>query len=315
MIRKALVAVFVSFFVLYSCDFSDDDDKQEQDDNVKKDVKLAVFGDSIAVGLFSDSQIGGKASLNHPLAKMLLNPVADKAKTSLQLDGYYRKNVENSFTCPISDCKFSLAHRLEISADDSASFAFIGSRYSTPSDGKAVTISQQIAKFGGRADIYVLEGGANDFCASDYNKNKVEQAVKQAIAEVYAQNAEAKVIVVPVPDILRVFNVAKDTYTAISEIVGKDAPQIPPPTCKDIRNDCARVSSGKATPEELVALNAAITKVVDASEADGKKIAVANGVANFQFGKEHIAADCFHPSSDGLKKIAEYTKQAYDSLK
>lgn len=323
MIRKALVVVFVSFFVLYSCDFNDDTDQQEREDSVKKDVKLVVFGDSIAVGLFSDSQIGESASIDHPLAKVLLNSVADKDKSSSEISEYYRKNVENSFTCPTSDCKFSLAHQLQIPGKQSDSYAFVGSRYSTPADGKAVTISQQIAKFAkraGSAEIYVLEGGANDFCATDYDKSKVEQAIKQAIDEVYAQNAEAKVIVVPVPDILRVFKVARDSDIAIGKIDGKDASTIQPQQCQKIRgNACARISGDSTTETELeaelTALNAAITGIVKTIKEGGKKIAVADGVASFQFGKEHIAADCFHPSAEGLKEIAKHTKQAYDTLK
>ena len=290
----------------------------EHSNDVKKDLKLAVFGDSIAVGMFSDSQLGGTAPINHPLAKVLFNPSENKENSSRQLNEHYRKNIENSFTCPIDDCNFSLAHQLKISAADSGSFAHVGSRYSSATDGtKAVTISQQIANFGGRADIYVLEGGANDFCANDYNKDKVEQAIKKVIDEVYAQNAEAKVIVVPVPNIFLVFDVAEDGDIAISEITGKGAPDISQkkPTCEDIRkNSCPRVSGDSATSQELTDLNKAITTVVNTTKEGGKKIAVVTDVADFEFKEKHIAADCFHPSADGLEVIANFTKKAYDRL-
>ena len=320
MIYKALVTVLLGFFALYSCDFSGDDDKTE-DDTVTKDLKLAVFGDSIAVGVFSDSQLGGTASVDHPLVKALFpqSNTTDKAENSQQMDEYYRKNVENSFTCPVSNCKFSLAHQLKISANESNSFARVGSRYSTPpADKKAVTISQQIAKFKGQAEIYVLEAGANDFCAEDYDENKVKEAIEKAIDEVYTQNAEAKVIVVPVPNIFLVFEVAEDGEPAISEITGgKGAPDISKPTCRDMRkNSCPRLSNPdkKAKPEELKALNGAIATIVNTVKDSNKKIAVATDVASHRFAKEHIAADCFHPSAKGLEVIAGHTKKAYDSL-
>ena len=318
MIYKALVTVLLGFFALYSCDFSGDDDKTE-DDTVTKDLKLAVFGDSIAVGVFSDSQFGESVSTDHKLAEALFSPAADKEENSRRLNDYYRKNVENSFTCPISNCKFSLAHQLKISANESNSFAVSSSRYSTPpADKKAVTISQQIAKFKGQAEIYVLEAGANDFCAEDYDENKVKEAIEKAIDEVYTQNAEAKVIVVPVPNIFLVFEVAEDGEPAISEITGgKGAPDISKPTCRDIRkNSCPRLSNPdkKAKPEELKALNGAIATIVNTVKDSNKKIAVATDVASHRFAKEHIAADCFHPSAKGLEVIAGHTKKAYDSL-
>ena len=314
MVRKTLVTVLLGFFALYSCDF-DEDDKKTKDDDVKKDLKLAVFGDSIAVGVYSDSKLGDSASIDHPLVKVYIDQAnaTDKTESSRQLNEHYRKNVENSFTCPIDNCKFSLAHQLGISANDSHSFAHVGSRYSTPNEGKAVTISQQIDKFKGQADIYVLEGGANDFCANDYDKDKVEQAIKKAIDEVYTQNAEAKVIVVPVPNIFLVFEVAKDGATVIETTKIKEI-TIEKKTCKDIRVGCPRVSSDKATENELTDLNKAITAVVNTTKEGGKKIAIAEGIATFAFKEEHIAADCFHPSAKGLEVIANLTKKAYDSL-
>ena len=291
-------------------DTDGDNNDQSELSWIHKSFRMAVLGDSIAVGFLGDTNMGEPISAQNPYFSDLL---AGNPRHPSEYDGYYIQNFKNAFSN--GDHCVSLACRIEHSNFHVTNLARSGA--------KTKELDIQLDMVEAETDHFVIEVGGNDFCALDFDKDTLIAELQGLVEKV---SARGQVLLIPVPDVVRLFEeVTAPTDTAFTTtddtvftcdqirdggLLATD-PQTGDvdPAKKALFSFCPRVSSAtdrENMKTELTAVNAAIKAM--ASE----QVKVAESIATMQFGKEHLSADCFHPSRAGLKMIAEEAFKAID---
>ena len=295
------------------------------------DFYMAVLGDSISVGLFSDTQLGTFPA-DSAYFTALLDPSAQRP-TSVELDNHYKHEVNTAYTSA-KHCH-TLACSVEHNSFHVSNLAVSGARMAGTGEGD---IEAQLMRADAKTTHFVIEAGANDFCAVDYNQQAVLNELKDMQNKILARGDHVQLMVVTVPDITRLFtSVAPPGHTAFVDAGADpdDSSDDTTYTCAQIRDgdlmvehsdgiipkaeaaSCPRmVDIGSGAPDyvalsdELAALNAEIAKL------GGERTTVVTSVGNLEFEAKHIAADCFHPSQAGLQLLAnEMFKAVQDSWK
>ena len=289
---------------------SETDGDTDQAGSVHKVFRMAVLGDSLAVGFLGDTNMGKPISAQNPYFRDLFS---GNPRHPSEYDTYYIQNFKNAFSN--GDHCVSLACRIEHSTFQVVNLALSGA--------KAEALNAQLDMVEEDTDHFVVEAGANDFCDLDFDKDTLIAELQGLVEKV---SARGKVLLIPVPDIVRLYEeVTTPTDTAFTAADGTAF------TCDQIRDGgllatdpqsgevdpekkklygfCPRVSSASDREDmktELTAINAAIKAMAS------DQVKVAESIATMQFGKEHLGADCFHPSRAGLKMIAEEAYKAID---
>ena len=113
-------------------------------------------------------------------------------------------------------------------------------------------------------------------------------------------------MVVPIPNIVRLFDevVSLDDKATSVPVLGDK-------TCEEVGRAfsgdgyCKRIASQDQRlelSEELTSVNASIVGL--ANEYETGKVVVAESIIDLEFATNHLAADCFHLSKEGLKLVA-----------
>ena len=359
--RTVLIFLLPLIFTSYACEKLEELFKKDSPTEPQA-VKMAVLGDSVAVGLFADMTMG------EPLTgDMLVDKIGvilfgsgeedltkEQALASLDID--YKAEHENAYTYGVKQGCFSHACRLELEKEKVSNQAVSGAQVvrSDPENTQR-TISEQFDKLAQDADAieaveyYVINVGGNDFCADNFDKNDFISGLEEVVDKIYTANAEAKVLVVPLPNIVQLFNTVAPTESVTIELSDeqqnkkkrnnkKPAQQV---LCKHIRDGhivelfaeeddqanhydnaaafCPRLAVAQdkevdwsAMATELTAVNEAMIDLEDAYT--DRKFKVAASVKDLEFDRAHLSVDCFHPNKKGLKMLADETYKYYQQL-
>ena len=292
------------------------------------DFRMTVLGDSVAAGFLSDTQMGAELPADNAFFAAMLS---GKPQHPSAFDEHY-KSHKNAFTSG-KHC-VSLACHIEHNNFHVHNLAVSGARLSGERD---VDIAAQLTRADTSTTHYVIEAGTNDFCDLGFNKDKLLTTLSDLTNQIHTRNPDAQILIVPVLPVVNLFrNVASSSDTAFTKD-GKtytcgqirDGGMLPPEQQK-IGSFCPRLhgvteaEQFDALQAELDAVNAGISamamfsgKVMHASPPaeDGSvedtlaklgedRITVATSLATQVFDKQHLAADCFHPSQAGLELVA-----------
>ena len=344
-----LKQILLLLMFIFSC--GDNDNKKNVTDNntdgkpptttpLPIELDLAVVGDSLATGFFSDGKLGQSMTqaeaLAHPIIKGMMFPGQGKTSTA-SFDSNLKQKFENPYTCAEnteeSQCSFSYQKRAGLAHDKVKNEAVSGS---TVSD--IIVQLNQIEK-AGNAKTYIVQVGGNDFCDDNFEQTEYVNGMRKVIDKILGANSKAQIIVVAIPDIIALYETvatADDealTLTNISNQVIIQTLELGEKRevtflCKHVRDGekitdatpdipvfCPRISDAdisdaETTTElfatkksELQAANKAIADLV--SGYSNTNIKFAASVAELAFTKEDITADCVHPSSAGQQKLAK----------
>ena len=262
-------------------------------------VKLAVLGDSLAAGMLGDTVMGEalSSSTDHPLLQVLIEGGGNHGAN---FASFYKENHENAYTYGQKEGCFSHACRMDLGAEQVINAAVSGA--------KVDDLNVQLRAVAGGAERYIIQVGVNDFCADDYVEEDFIFGLRGIIEDALSQRQRARVLVVPILDIVRLFD------DVLPDDKATHVPALGDRTCEEVRRAfagdgyCNRVASQDQRlelSEELTSVNARIVGL--ASEYEAGRVVIAESVIDLEFAPNHLAADCFHLSREGLKLLATET--------
>lgn len=275
----------------------------------KKISKMALLGDSIGVGLFSDTKLGSDLPDESPVLSFVGDLVmngTELGEALREIDSTYKSEYPSAFIGKISSTNcFSLACQLGLKASSAKNHAVSGSRIDD-------VLTQQLPALAQDRDLIVIEIGANDFCAEDYNQSTFIDTYKQTLDKLMVPPQQALIVVVPIPNIPSVLQNAPEKTYSFSYNAGFFSM---PLTCGDIRDGqfktvrieafCPRLaSSSSKTSKEWTAVNTALETLVNTYSSTGRIVFVKE-LLSWSIQKSELAMDCFHPNATAHKKLAQ----------
>lgn len=144
--------------------------------------------------------------------------------------------------------------------------------------------------------------GANDACRwdNDYQEDleKYEENVSLAMNKLTTANPKVKILLVPIPDMNRLYELGKDKNKC--QRVWKLIPLCDPLFKKKLTDNERDLFSHKVKDINL--------KLKDISAKYPNNVFYYDFIADIQYDEEHVSEiDCFHPSPYGQKMISEFT--------
>ena len=220
-------------FLLFIFSCADSGNKKVTDDdtggktggtsNKETKLDLAVVGDSLATGPFSDTTLDDgdtnddcgdspfsgyciteAEALNHSIInEWITSMLLGKLPSIAKLDKNMKENFENPFTCAEnknkSECSFSYQHRAGFAYDKVKNAAVSGAVV-----GDLISQLNQVEK-AGNAKTYIVQVGGNDFCAAAFKQTDYVSGMQRVIDKILGTNSAAQIIVVAIPDIVELF--------------------------------------------------------------------------------------------------------------
>lgn len=268
---------------------------------------MAVLGDSISAGFLVDTQLGSPVSLKSPIMALLNNIGGSFDDTMALIAGNYKANFPAAFVAKADPDCISHSCQLHIPTGQAINHAVIAHRISD-------LLAIQLPKLDPNADYVVVEIGANDFCANDYDQAKFLAQYSQLVKALGARAHSTRVQFIPIPAIPKVFELADSgTVSSVANLAFVELPV----HCGDIRDGlmfegsafCPRVlAAGKNLGPlytQLAAVNSGIQDLVEA--AKNPKMTFAEGLISEPLTKDDLAIDCFHPNKAAHQKMASRT--------
>ena len=272
--------------------------------------KMALLGDSIGVGLFSDTKLGSQLPQNSPVFSFIGSILNGEALDTalLTTNATYRDNYPSAFIGKLNvpNC-FSLACQLHLTASSANNFAVAGSQVDD-------VLDTQLPALASDTNLVVVEIGANDFCSEDYNQNDYLTTYKQILDRLATASNQPVVVVIPIPNIPSVFqNAPAATKSLVYNFF------IPLQlTCGDIRDGqfaytehepfCPRLVSSNTNTmaSEWLSVNAGLANLVNSYAQTGRFVFVQN-LTTWSIQQTDLAMDCFHPNLSAHQKLAQMT--------
>lgn len=334
---KAMYACLIATTLMLSCgkkNKSDDKPEQpapeqqkpqppqeqpQQPQSQQNSLELYVFGDSLAAGSLAGTNAGDALSADN---FGVLMKAIEQSKEQPENFDLITQNTNEALSSPDETAfegnkEYSFGPRLEKLAQKKVEVR----RYAVPG-ARTNTLQTQIdnmkkdqSEGRPKADFVVLHIGGNDWCDvkpdADF-KNDFSAALKNIMSE----NPEAKILVLPVPNISKVMSIADtDAFKGTFQDFEKKI------ACSEVRqyiNVCRKRDIGfGATPEALAPFESSLqsyNQIVSdvAKNAPNEspnfkgKIVVAESYGKGEgFDSTWLGSDCFHPGSHGQNKIAD----------
>lgn len=161
---------------------------------------------------------------------------------------------------------------------------------------------RRLLKKAPKPDYVTLLIGANDACRwkEDYSKDLEEykKNVSAAVSKIALANSKVKILLVPVPDMNRLYELGKENKKC--QIVWNLLP-----LCKPLLTKKVTDNQRDEFSQRIKDLNA---KLKEVSTEYPNNAFYYDFIAEIEYDEEHISEiDCFHPSAYGQKMIAEFT--------
>ena len=226
------VVIFL-LLAVFSCDqgneVTDTDNtggKNGEQPSTEIKLDLAVVGDSLAVGVFSDIPLDDGSSSTegysmteseankHPVIGALLKMLSPFGgqTSAAEIDNILKQKYENPYTCAgdKSECTFSYQHKAGLANDKVKNAAVSGASVSN-----LIAQLNQVEK-AGNAKTYIVQVGGNDFCAADFDQTDYVSGMRSVVDKILGTNSAAKIIIVAIPNIAELFqNVAPAERNAL----------------------------------------------------------------------------------------------------
>ena len=309
----------------------------------KKNSRLVVLGDSVAVGFMQETVMGRYSFIESRYLSEMFDAMrlGELPKHPSEYDNWYKSEHDNAF---VGGGSISLATRLTYV--ESVNRAISGAKISSIE-------SKQLRSADRDATHYVINVGANDFCheENDFDGDAYIDSLKSLINALHERNHQAQILVMKIPNITHLFaEVAMQSDVAFigPNLTSRRGMSTMPITCEMIRDGglavsllpegtpSATVNATKKSTSYCYPLSNAISGLTDKDsihdrlkpyrdrlEEVNKKIEqlqedsslqvrnlVIADIDKIEFDKRHIASDCFHPSEAGLALFAEKAHEA-----
>ena len=277
--------------------------------------KMALLGDSIGVGFLSDTMFGSMPPKQSPIFGLvnaaLSGAMSNPHQTLMRIGEIYKDKhlspwISTSKECEAHSCLLSLSN------DNAVNLATLGAEISQ-------VTGDQLPRVKDDTDYIVVEVGANDFCQHGFNKESFLGKYRKLVKALSARAAKPVVLFVPIPNIPELFSITANSTAFTMNLF------IPIPVkCSDIRDGgflgrenafCPRLGKGANLNEEATnwqTLNESLEKII--SEEKNPKLVFAKSLMAQKMTKNLLAADCFHPSKNAIKVMAEQTWLAVKDL-
>jgi lysophospholipase L1-like esterase len=153
-----------------------------------------------------------------------------------------------------------------------------------------------------KPDYVTILIGANDICSwkSEYQEDleKYKDNVTYAVKKIIDANAHAKILLVPLPNMVRLYELGKDKRKC--QMVWALTQLCRPLFKKDVTDN-----ERDQFAERVKGIN---SKLKEISELYPSNAFFYEVLEEVNFDEKHVSEiDCFHPSAYGQKMIAEYT--------
>lgn len=256
---------------------------------------MALLGDSIGVGMLSDSQLGYFSFSD----QIVTNFISDILQGDIDQDAYdkhYRTKGYNPFT---SQGMNSLAVKLGLSESNTQNLAVSGSRI--------YQISGQISHMN-KADLIVLEVGSNDICSYDHEINVFLSEYERVLKTLKSQEHKPTILVIPAFPIHKLSDYKKRPL--FNSLIGFNSL-----TCQDshaIMCGALLDFSQEQIFARLEGINKGIESVIHKLDPSTDQIILAPKLDSIPMQPEYLAIDCFHPNQNFNEYYAE---MIWESLK
>lgn len=290
---------------------------------------MAVFGDSLAVGIGSGFKRGSTFTLSsisqHPEVANLLSKLSfpgyenyrgdlDQA-TITSYDSAYSATPETIKACKTNQdpnkC-FSHAARLKVSYLHS--YATSGSQIGDVKDTQLPAFIQANE----HVDYVTINVGGNDFCSLNGRVPDFTSRYRVVLQSLLSYKSHPIVMIAGIPNVVNAFsNIADETsaFTLTSGAAGAT-----PFTCGDMRwMFCPRAAASKNTLDSqwpvIVEMTTALRALVTELDPQGTTIFFADKLSDLPITNDFVGIDCFHANIDGYHKIGDLTfKSVTDAL-
>lgn len=220
-------------------------------------LDLAVVGDSLAVGVFSDiplddgdptteshSMTETEAKRHPVIGELLKGILLDLKPNAAEIDKIFKQKYENPYTCAgdKSECTFSYQHQAGLANDKVKNAAVSGASVSN-----LIAQLNQVEK-AGNAKTYIVQVGGNDFCADAFNQADYVKGMRSVIDKILGTNSAAKIIIVAIPNIVELFqNVAPAEKKAlkITALSGLTRSALGNPEKSEVQLFCRQIRDGE----------------------------------------------------------------------
>lgn len=289
------------------------------------DLRFAVFGDSLAAGLFADTVIG--QSLPDDTAAEFTQFIEAYLADRQAPDSYF-KSLDSSFAAHDStafggNAAYSLPIRLQTKLGRSVFRQIYALSASTAEsmESQVASMKEDVAEWGGY-DVIVIHVGGNDWCAK--RERALYQADLKRHVEIIAKdNPNARIVLMPVPNLVTVLATPDQvgfTVTALGETKNFQ--------CQKIRSTlktCEGRPITMGTAADALAADIADVKIYNEavqSVADHLKESVPEFKGQIKVASEYgepfaanwLAVDCFHPGTAGQEEISKLAWPALESM-
>ncbi len=280
-------------------------------------LSMATLGDSITAGAFANYKLD---SWKNPLEFMLILRKVLGAYTS----GDLQKIEARDLVWGTGDNSRSIvnSHAKRLAALNRSSKKFMAYNGAQSTKTSADVLEEQLEPMfswsrenlgQGAPDYVAILVGANDLCSpldespvtvADYESN-----VEKIVTQIFEANPQSEVLISEIPNISQLWDRHRDYK--ISNFRGAR-------TCSELWNQtkfCDNFLRGNeenraVASRTLQQYNVVLSRVVARRSAEGQKIRFAPGVYDSPIDAKDISVDCFHPSQEGQKQIADVTWQS-----
>ncbi len=295
-------------------------DKSDTEPDNRDGPPLVIFGDSVASGMFADTNLGDNATNDQ--ARQFAELVKIKTSTSPESLDYFkavqRVSAKPEKTAFAGRESYSYSARLQQQTGKKYAvwnFAVPGTTTETMQE--QIPRAKETPAFSSDNEpLIIFHMGANDFC--DRRLGVFRETYAKRLQEIADLNPKSKIMTLMIPNVP---DVLSRPDRVAYRLPGRDL------TCKQMREElgfCAKVAInvGQSKSDiqpfhaELAEMNKAIKEETEKLASRLNKIGKII-YADYNFADltdAHLAIDCFHPSSKGQEGLAELTWPRFKQL-
>lgn len=305
----------------------------EEGENLPLYSNMLILGDSISVGVLSETRLGDplKVAVDSQDVSLIVSeetrldiPILELVNSDLTIntglivsrllelqDSY--KNRPSAFFggIDLDQDQGSLASLLGLKSTEVRHGGFSGYK----SGDVAQRSLPQAMEEDGDFDLVVLEIGANDFCSSQSSSQLLvdfRDNLRNILEQIGEMASNPQLVVLPIPDIPTILDKVKGEVVASIDLdfIGRHTL-----TCFDMqRNYCPRITQDY---QSVVTLRDEMNRIIAEEleefdlQTDGSPAVLVHQVANAEnFPDDALSLDCFHPGEVGHSILSQAVYEA-----
>jgi hypothetical protein len=296
---------------------------------VAADRRLAVLGDSIAAGFLADTTLGSSEDFLHVAGKQLESVSLASLKSILKGDfdaPTFIKLIESHGSAPeqsalLNAADWGLRQAVNLDAKRPAPLRSVVKWGDHLKDfdksHKSLLKAYKKKKDASPAEVLALIYGGNDFC-SGTSVESFSKTVEATLAAIAQSHPSSTVLISAVPNVAVLKDINFDYELKINAKHAKIfniKSKIKILSCKQIQKSLCPDLDQSVERDLSIKYNEVLEQQIGVfAKTYGGKIMLVDEVAKIDLEPEDFAVDCFHPSEQGHRKIAESFINAYRSI-